>query len=263
MVVGALYVATGPDVVVVLDGSVALPLAGGGGGGGSLWVSPPQATVSVTDNAIAVVAAAHPTVDTTSISPPTSVFTMVANWGRLCASTRLLDSPTSQPAAGHTTRSSAAGRNGAAKCRDLRPIPYKLTTRRGRLDWQHDRPHATSLKGVNALTRTLFDSRPPLEFVARPAIPIYRSPRNLPPPALDEWSWQLRGLCRDHPAEVFFPEEVRGRPLRRREDAAKAICLACPVLERCRTHALSAPEPYGIWGAMTARERAIKMEAEG
>ncbi|MGV0738496.1 WhiB family transcriptional regulator [Mycobacterium syngnathidarum] len=121
------------------------------------------------------------------------------------------------------------------------------------------------------LSRTLFDDHPPLEVVepqairniaARPAIPVYRSPRNLPPPALDEWSWQLRGLCRDHPAEVFFPEEVRGRPLRSRENAAKAICLACPVLDRCRAHALSAPEPYGIWGAMTARERAIAMSDE-
>ncbi|WP_308208390.1 WhiB family transcriptional regulator [Mycolicibacterium houstonense] len=119
------------------------------------------------------------------------------------------------------------------------------------------------------MSRTLFDSQPPLEIVARqeirdvaaprPAIPVYRSPRNLPPPALDEWSWQQRGRCRDHPSEVFFPDEVRGRPLRRREDAAKAICRECPVLERCRTHALSAPEPYGIWGAMTARERAIEL----
>ncbi|WP_272868660.1 WhiB family transcriptional regulator [Mycolicibacterium peregrinum] len=122
------------------------------------------------------------------------------------------------------------------------------------------------------MSRTLFDRQPPLEFVApqairdtpvsRPAIPFYRSPRNLPPPAFDEWSWQLHGLCRDHPAEVFFPEELRGRPLRRREDAAKAICRACPVLDRCRSHALSAPEPYGIWGAMTARERAIKLSDE-
>ncbi|WP_330220077.1 WhiB family transcriptional regulator [Mycolicibacterium peregrinum] len=122
------------------------------------------------------------------------------------------------------------------------------------------------------MSRTLFDRQPPLEFVARqairdapvgrPAIPFYRSPRNLPPPAFDAWSWQLHGLCRDHPAEVFFPEELRGRPLRRREDAAKAICRACPVLDRCRSHALSAPEPYGIWGAMTARERAIKLSDE-
>lgn len=122
------------------------------------------------------------------------------------------------------------------------------------------------------MSRTLFDNHPPLEVVepqvirdiaaGRPAMPVYRSPRNLPPPALDEWSWQLRGLCRDHPAEVFFPDAIRGRQLRRREDAAKTICLQCPVLDRCRAHALSAPEPYGIWGAMTARERAIELSDE-
>ncbi|MCV7387241.1 WhiB family transcriptional regulator [Mycobacterium porcinum] len=133
-------------------------------------------------------------------------------------------------------------------------------------------PTPLSSEGVNALSRTLFDRQTSTEFVVRqaisdrppirPAIPVYRSPRNLPPPALDEWSWQQHGLCRDHPAEVFFPEEARGRPLRRREDAAKAICRTCPVLARCRTHALSAPEPYGIWGAMTARERAITLSEE-
>ncbi|MCV7111675.1 WhiB family transcriptional regulator [Mycolicibacterium setense] len=147
-----------------------------------------------------------------------------------------------------------------------------LTAWRLGLGWQHGRPHATSAEGVNALSRTLFDNHPPLEIVARqsipgtaaprPSIPVYRSPRNLPPPALDEWSWQLRGLCRDHPAEVFFPDEVRGRQLRRREDAAKAICRECPVLQRCRVHALSAPEAYGIWGAMTARERAVELSDE-
>ena len=122
------------------------------------------------------------------------------------------------------------------------------------------------------MSRTLFDRQSSPEFVVRqemsnpvatrPAIPVYRSPRNLPPPSLEEWSWQQRGLCRDHPAEVFFPEEARGRPLRRREDAAKAICRTCPVLDQCRAHALSAPEPYGIWGAMTARERAITLSDE-
>nr|WP_286175259.1 WhiB family transcriptional regulator [Mycobacterium sp. DL99] len=94
-------------------------------------------------------------------------------------------------------------------------------------------------------------------------MPVHRSPRNLPPPALDEWSWQLHGRCRDHPAEAFFPDQVRGRQLRKREDAAKAICRDCPVLARCRDHALAAPEPYGIWGAMTARERAIVLSDEG
>jgi WhiB family transcriptional regulator, redox-sensing transcriptional regulator len=116
------------------------------------------------------------------------------------------------------------------------------------------------------LTRTLFERQPPPEHVVRqplhgvtgrPAVPVYRCPRNLPPPEHDAWSWQLHGSCRDHPAEVFFPDEVRGRQLRRREEAAKSICRGCPVLDRCRAHALAAPEPYGIWGAMTARERAV------
>ncbi|MGA5536838.1 WhiB family transcriptional regulator [Mycolicibacterium nivoides] len=68
-----------------------------------------------------------------------------------------------------------------------------------------------------------------------------------------------------HPARPVAVRRCgfRGRPLRRREDAAKAICQACPVLARCRAHALSAPEPYGIWGAMTARERAVKLSDKG
>lgn len=93
----------------------------------------------------------------------------------------------------------------------------------------------------------------------RLSIPVHRCPPNLPPPAHDQWSWQLRGSCRDHPAEVFFPDEVRGRRLRKREDTAKAICRECPVLARCREHALTAPEPFGIWGGMTAQERAIAL----
>lgn len=110
------------------------------------------------------------------------------------------------------------------------------------------------------MSHTVFERSAAVSAVrpSRPTIPVYRSPQNLPPPVLDEWSWQLHGSCRDYPAEVFFPDEVRGRGLRTREEKAKQICRACPVLDRCRRHALTAPEPYGIWGAMTARERAVK-----
>jgi WhiB family redox-sensing transcriptional regulator len=41
-----------------------------------------------------------------------------------------------------------------------------------------------------------------------------------------------------------------------REHRAKAICRECPVLEKCRDHALAVGEVYGIWGGMSESERA-------
>jgi WhiB family transcriptional regulator, redox-sensing transcriptional regulator len=78
----------------------------------------------------------------------------------------------------------------------------------------------------------------------------------LPRPLHDEWSWQLGGQCRQYPAEVFFPDDEGRVRLREREESAKRICRACPVLAACRDHALRVPEVFGVWGAMTARERA-------
>lgn len=37
---------------------------------------------------------------------------------------------------------------------------------------------------------------------------------------------------------------------------ALAACLDCPALARCREYAINAPETGGIWGGLTARERA-------
>lgn len=73
----------------------------------------------------------------------------------------------------------------------------------------------------------------------------------------DYWSWQLSGRCLEFPAELFFPENDRRADRRAREEQAKNICRGCPVLLRCREHALSVPERYGIWGATTPRERGI------
>ncbi|MFK8851285.1 WhiB family transcriptional regulator [Streptomyces sp. Ac-502] len=48
---------------------------------------------------------------------------------------------------------------------------------------------------------------------------------------------------------------------REREQAAVAVCRACPILAACRTYALSVTadgrlaEPEGVWGAMTSLER--------
>lgn len=38
---------------------------------------------------------------------------------------------------------------------------------------------------------------------------------------------------------------------------AKAVCGGCAVLSECRSYALAAREPYGIWGGLAEGERAL------
>jgi WhiB family redox-sensing transcriptional regulator len=80
----------------------------------------------------------------------------------------------------------------------------------------------------------------------------------LPPPLSPAWNWQLLASCRGYPVQFFFPEQVRGIALIEQEATAKRICVDCPVLAQCRDHALRVPEAWGIWGAMTPRERGIQ-----
>ena len=82
----------------------------------------------------------------------------------------------------------------------------------------------------------------------------------LPGPVMDLWEWQYDGACRSADPTMFFhPEGERGAARRRRVEAAKAICAECPVLQRCREHALTVREPYGIWGGMSEEERAAEI----
>lgn len=39
------------------------------------------------------------------------------------------------------------------------------------------------------------------------------------------------------------------------ETLAQAICGRCPLRTACITHALTTPEPHGVWGGLTARQR--------
>ncbi len=81
--------------------------------------------------------------------------------------------------------------------------------------------------------------------------------KRLPTPILESYEWQWQGSCMGEDAAVFFsPEAERGRKRQRREENAKKICATCPVLEKCREHALSVQEPYGVWGGLTEAERA-------
>jgi WhiB family redox-sensing transcriptional regulator len=55
--------------------------------------------------------------------------------------------------------------------------------------------------------------------------------------------------------QFFHPDGERGSARQHREERAKAICRTCPVLVRCREHALAVREPFGVWGALGETER--------
>ncbi|GAA5115857.1 WhiB family transcriptional regulator [Haloechinothrix salitolerans] len=78
----------------------------------------------------------------------------------------------------------------------------------------------------------------------------------LPTPVADNWDWQRYGACRGVSSDLFFhPDAERGRARSARIAAAKAVCRTCPVLVQCRHHALTAEEPFGIWGGLDESER--------
>ena len=45
----------------------------------------------------------------------------------------------------------------------------------------------------------------------------------------------------------------------RKQQWAKRICAACPVMTECREWALTEQIPWGMWGGMTERERTKKL----
>jgi WhiB family redox-sensing transcriptional regulator len=77
-----------------------------------------------------------------------------------------------------------------------------------------------------------------------------------PRPLVEDWTWQQRGSCRNMPTELFFPEDGARRHRSATEQRAKRICRDCPVVAECREHAFAIGEPFGIWGATTALDRA-------
>lgn len=78
----------------------------------------------------------------------------------------------------------------------------------------------------------------------------------LPRPVAESWDWQRFGACRAASRTLFFhPDAERGNARSMRIAHAKEVCMHCPVLVECRHHALTAEEPYGIWGGMDERER--------
>lgn len=79
-------------------------------------------------------------------------------------------------------------------------------------------------------------------------------------PARDDQAgpWHSEAACRRDEAGLFFAPSKEPTAARlAREQAAKRVCARCPVLVECREHALLLPEPYGVWGGLTAAERRV------
>ncbi|KQU07138.1 hypothetical protein ASG56_06235 [Rhodococcus sp. Leaf7] len=80
----------------------------------------------------------------------------------------------------------------------------------------------------------------------------------LPSPVAEAWYWQLSARCRGKSSDGFFsPSDLRGAALDRFNADAKRTCGQCPVMAQCRSYAIESAEPYGVWGGLTAKERAL------
>jgi WhiB family redox-sensing transcriptional regulator len=79
---------------------------------------------------------------------------------------------------------------------------------------------------------------------------------SLPSPHEGDWDWAVGAACRGSGTQNFYhPDAERGPSKARREAKAKAVCATCPVITNCLEWALSAREPYGIWGGTTVEDR--------
>lgn len=77
------------------------------------------------------------------------------------------------------------------------------------------------------------------------------------------WDWRVEALCRqEDPSAFFHPDGERGTARTHRQEAAKRICAACPVMVECRDYALRFAEPFGIWGGLTEEERSRMLPAK-
>ena len=62
-------------------------------------------------------------------------------------------------------------------------------------------------------------------------------------------AWKRQAACRGLDPEIFFPDgEEPG-------EAAKAVCVRCPVAQPCLEWALATREKQGVWGGCDERDR--------
>ncbi|QES49938.1 WhiB family transcriptional regulator [Streptomyces venezuelae] len=97
--------------------------------------------------------------------------------------------------------------------------------------------------------------QPPHQSLQVAAIAV---PKPRVPSREEDGPWHAEAVCRRDEAGLFFAPSKEPTAARlSREEAAKRVCARCPVMVACREHALLQPEPYGVWGGLTAAERRV------
>jgi WhiB family redox-sensing transcriptional regulator len=66
--------------------------------------------------------------------------------------------------------------------------------------------------------------------------------------------WVHRARCKDEDPELFFPIGTTGAAAAQ-IDAAKTICMECPVRVECLEWSLATGQDAGVWGGMSEEER--------
>nr|WSX54535.1 WhiB family transcriptional regulator [Streptomyces sp. NBC_00974] len=88
--------------------------------------------------------------------------------------------------------------------------------------------------------------------------PAAAAPKPRVPAREEDGPWHADAVCRRDEAGLFFAPSKEPTAARlSREASAKRVCARCPVMVACREHALIQPEPYGVWGGLTAAERRV------
>jgi len=65
--------------------------------------------------------------------------------------------------------------------------------------------------------------------------------------------WMRNAACRGQGFNTWFPAEEFGEEA----DTARGVCSGCRVRTDCLDYALAAGIRHGLWGGLSARERAV------
>ena len=75
--------------------------------------------------------------------------------------------------------------------------------------------------------------------------------------------WVNQAECAKDPSSTRWAYADSDDPEALDDEYAEAFinkfCMSCPVMMQCMEHALNQPEPQGVWGGLTAKERAERL----